>query len=55
MIVLLGQEWHLCKSDWNGESADKLDDPEDTLSSLGINHGDTLIVEVGQPPPRVTI
>lgn len=49
---LLGNEWHLRKTNWCGEEAQVLDDLETTLTANGIADGHQILLCVGQLPPH---
>ena len=44
-------EWHLCRSDWSGETGAVLGDPNQTVGDAGLNHGDHLFLRPGCLPP----
>jgi len=46
-----GTEWHLCRSDWFGDSAAVLREPNQTIGVAGLSHGDHLFLRPGCPPP----
>lgn len=46
-----GEEWHLCLSDWSGESGAVLSDPNWTVGDVGLSNGDHLFLQPGCPPP----
>ena len=48
---LNGNEWHLCRSDWTGDSGAALNEPSQTVGDAGLNHGDHLFLRPGCPPP----
>ena len=52
-MFLVGDEWHLRKTNWCGEAAGVLDDPSMTLEQAEVKNGDHLLVEEGKLPPKV--
>jgi len=44
-------EWHLCQSDWTGDTGAVLSEPNQTVGDAGLNHGDHLFLRPGCPPP----
>ena len=44
-------EWHLCQSDWTGDTGAVLGEPNQTVADAGLNHGDHLFLRPGCPPP----
>ena len=46
-----GKEWHLCRSDWTGDSGSVLNEPNQTIGDAGLNHGDHLFLRPGCLPP----
>lgn len=45
------EEWHLCVSDWTGDTGAVLNEPTQTVGDAGLNHGDHLFLRPGRPPP----
>jgi len=45
------EEWHLCQSDWTGDTGAVLSEPHQTVGDAGLNHGDHLFLRAGCPPP----
>lgn len=46
-------QWHLCKTNWQGEASATLDDGKSTLEACGVNDGDYLVVEFGSLVSRL--
>ncbi|XP_060557889.1 LOW QUALITY PROTEIN: ubiquitin carboxyl-terminal hydrolase 40-like [Ruditapes philippinarum] len=45
-------DWHLRKTNWCGEAAELLDDPDSLLEESLVNDGDVLLLERGRLPPK---
>ncbi|XP_052772606.1 ubiquitin carboxyl-terminal hydrolase 40-like isoform X2 [Mya arenaria] len=45
-------DWHLRKTNWCGEAAELLDDPDLSLSASLVHDGDLLLLERGKLPPK---
>ncbi|XP_053373071.1 ubiquitin carboxyl-terminal hydrolase 40-like isoform X2 [Mercenaria mercenaria] len=45
-------DWHLRKTNWCGEAAELLDDPDSSLEYSLVNDGDVLLLERGRLPPK---
>ncbi|XP_077978745.1 ubiquitin carboxyl-terminal hydrolase 40-like [Glandiceps talaboti] len=49
---LEGNAWHMRKTNWCGEAADVMDDPDLTLDQEHIKNGDHMLILEGKLPPR---
>ena len=51
--MFAGDQWHLRKTNWCGESGEVIDDLDLTLDQCQLKDGDLLLIEEGQLPPKV--
>ncbi|XP_070564811.1 LOW QUALITY PROTEIN: ubiquitin carboxyl-terminal hydrolase 40-like [Ptychodera flava] len=49
---LEGHNWHISKTNWCGEAADIMDDPDLTLEQEHMKNGDHVLIQEGKLPPR---
>ncbi|XP_076349465.1 ubiquitin carboxyl-terminal hydrolase 40-like isoform X2 [Tachypleus tridentatus] len=47
-----GDGWHICRTNWCGESMEPLHDENTTVEEEGLQHGDFLLLEEGRLPPH---
>ncbi|XP_019857565.1 PREDICTED: ubiquitin carboxyl-terminal hydrolase 40-like [Amphimedon queenslandica] len=51
-VGLEGDEWHLRKCNWAGESAETVDDEAATVNELKFRSGEYFLIESGRLPPK---